>query len=165
MSILSFSNGLYYCYDFRQSFFTLNYILKHTWTLSNAFRCFSMIYSDLFALYFIFMDLVLLQQTFYPSEMVLDTYSTYFHSFSSFSDDFTSGCPSIDEHTTKLNTYFAIFQQIISFLWLRTLTSYFELYSRMYVNHVWAFPMLSDIFPWFSAAFQHIFAFYWIFWT
>jgi hypothetical protein len=66
-------------------------------------------FQTIFALYFIFVDLVLLQQTFYPSGMVFDTYPTHFHSFPSFSDDFTFGCPSIDEHTTKLNTYFVIF--------------------------------------------------------
>jgi hypothetical protein len=66
-------------------------------------------FQTIFALYFIFVDLALLQQTFYPSGMVFDTYPTHFHSFLSFSNDFKFGCPSIDEHTTKLNTYFSIF--------------------------------------------------------
>lgn len=51
-----------------------------------------MFFNDHFCTVFhFFVNVMLLQQTFYPSGMVLDTYSTHFHSFPSFSDDFTFG--------------------------------------------------------------------------
>ena len=60
-----------------------------------------MFFNDHFCTVFhFFVNVMLLQQTFYPSGIVLDTYSTHFHSFPSFSDDFTFNCPSTDKHMT-----------------------------------------------------------------